>query len=257
MQSLVSIITPTFNSAGFIAETVISVKNQTHQNWEMIIVDDCSDDNTFEIIKSFAILDSRIKIFRLQKNSGTGIARDFALSKCAGTFIAFLDADDLWKPKKLETQLDFMQKNKLSFTFSFYECIDEKGVNLKNMHTSPRNLTYRQLFFCNFIGNLTAIYNADFFNKISISPTRKRQDWMLWLNILKQIKSAKPVPESLAFYRIRQNSVSASKTNLLKHNFNVYRKFHGFSVIKSYFCMIGFLFTQFFVKPFFVRHLSM
>lgn len=253
MQSLVSIIIPTFNSARFISETVQSVKNQTHQNWEMIVVDDCSEDNTFEIIKNFAKTDSRIKFFQLQKNSGTGVARDFALSKCNGNYIAFLDADDLWKPKKLEIQLDFMQKNNLNFTFCFYECINEAGINIKKTIQAPNNLSYRQLFFCNFIGNLTAIYNVDFFGKIPISPIRKRQDWMLWLTILKQIKSAKPVPESLAYYRIRQNSVSASKKSLLKHNFNVYRQFHGLSLILSGFCMIGFLFTLFFVKPFFIK----
>ena len=247
--SLVSIITPSFNSEKFIAETIESVQNQTHQNWEMIIVDDCSTDNTVSIIKEFVINDERICLFQMDKNSGAGIARNLALSKAKGDYIAFLDADDLWKPLKLEKQLQFLKENETHFTFSFYDCIDEEGNTLHKRVEAPRNLLYRQLFFCNYVGNLTGIYDVNYFGKIAISSTRKRQDWMVWLTILKKIKNAKPVPESLAFYRIRNNSLSASKIDLLKHNFAVYRSFHGFSYAVSWFIMIGFLFTQFIIKP--------
>ncbi len=254
MTSLVSIIMPTFNAEKFVSKAITSVQSQTHTNWQLIIVDDCSTDETFKILKHFSKHDNRIEVFRLEKNSGTGIARNFALSKCNGNFIAFLDADDLWKSKKLKIQLDFMAKNKLPFTFSFYETVNENGNLLGKTITAPQNLTYTKLFFCNFIGNLTAIYSVDFFGKIAIDPARKRQDWMLWLIILKKIKTAKPVPEPLAFYSIRNNSISASKINLLQHNFNVYRQFHGFNVAKATVCMIGFLFVQLFVKRFFVRN---
>lgn len=253
MNSLVSIITPCFNSEKFIAETIQSVQQQTYQNWEMIIVDDCSDDDTVSIIKSFAAKDERIRFSRLDKNSGAGIARETALSKAKGKYIAFLDADDLWKPLKLEKQLQFLKDNKLNFTFSFYDCIDEKGNSLNKRVEAPRNLSYYQLFFCNYVGNLTGIYDVNYFGKIAISTTRKRQDWMVWLTILKKVRKAKPVPESLAFYRIRDNSLSASKVDLLKHNFAVYRRFHGFNYISSLFIMVGFLFTQLIIKPFYVK----
>lgn len=253
MQKLVSIITPTFNSDKFVQATILSVQNQTYKNWELILIDDCSTDSTFEILKRLSAMDSRLKLFRLSTNSGTGVARDFALSKCSGNYIAFLDADDIWKPKKLEIQLAWMQEHRLNFTFSFYDLMDENGFDLKKTITAPKILSYRQLFFCNFVGNLTAVYNADFFGKIPISPTRKRQDWMLWLTILKQIQVAKPVPESLAIYRVRQNSISASKTNLLKYNYAVYKKFHGFTTLKSALCLIGFLFTQMIIKPFYTQ----
>jgi glycosyltransferase involved in cell wall biosynthesis len=253
---LVSIITPTFNSEKFIAEVIESIQNQSYTNWEMIIVDDCSFDKTVSIITNFAQFDSRIKLFQLEKNSGTGVARNKALSETKGRFISFLDSDDLWKPIKLEKQIKFMTKNDLPFTFSFYDCIDEEGKLLNKRVESPRKLSYKQLFYCNYIGNLTGIYDVDYFEKIPISPIRKRQDWILWLTILKKIKTAQPTPESLAFYRVRQNSISASKLDLLKHNFNVYRTFHGFNLVVSLVCMIGFLFTQLIIKPTHIKRLN-
>lgn len=252
-KPLVSIITPSFNSERFITATIQSVQNQTYQNWEMIIVDDCSTDQTVGIIEQFVINDSRIHFFQLEKNSGAGIARELALSKANGDYITFLDADDLWKPLKLEKQLQFLKDNKIHFTFSFYDCIDEEGNALNKRVEAPRNLTYLQLFFCNYVGNLTGIYDRHFFGKIAISATRKRQDWMVWLTILKKIKKAKPVPESLALYRIRDNSLSASKVDLLKHNFAVYRNFHSFNYVASVFIMIGFLFTQLLIKPRYIK----
>jgi teichuronic acid biosynthesis glycosyltransferase TuaG len=252
-ENLVSIITPSFNCEKFIGETIQSVQNQTYKNWEMIIVDDCSTDQTAAIVERFIKNDSRIHLFRLDENSGTGIARDVALSKVNGGYIAFVDADDLWKPLKLEKQLQFLKENKVPFTFSFYDCIDEEGYKLNKRVEAPRNLSYRQLFFCNYVGNLTGIYEVNYFGKIAISSTRKRQDWMVWLTVLKKIKKAKPVPESLAIYRVRNNSLSASKVDLLKHNFAVYRSFHGFNYIYSLFIIVGFLITQLMIKPLYIK----
>lgn len=250
---LVSIITPSFNSEKFIVETILSVQNQTYKNWEMIIVDDCSTDKTVSVIEEFVRKDNRIHFFQLEKNSGAGIAREMALSKASGDYISFLDADDLWKPLKLEKQLQFLKDNKIHFTFSFYDCIDEEGNPLNKRVESPRNLSYLQLFFCNYVGNLTGIYEVNYFEKIAISSTRKRQDWIVWLTILKKIRNAKPVPESLAFYRIRNNSLSASKIDLVKHNFAVYRTFHGINYLTSLCIMIVFLFTHLMIKPLYIK----
>ena len=118
-KPLVSIITPSFNCEKFIAKTILSVQNQTYKNWEMIIVDDCSSDETVSIIKEISSQDNRIQLFQLDTNSGTGIARNTAIDKAMGKYIAFLDADDLWKPLKLELQIDFLKKYNLPFTFSF------------------------------------------------------------------------------------------------------------------------------------------
>jgi teichuronic acid biosynthesis glycosyltransferase TuaG len=246
---LVSIITPCFNSGKFIAQTIQSVQNQTYKNWEMIIVDDGSQDNTVSVIKKMASQDNRIKFLQLETNSGTGIARNSALKLASGLFIAFLDADDLWKPNKLEIQIEFLKANKLPFTFSFYECINEAGQLMNRTIEAPLSLSYRQLFFCNYIGNLTGIYDVSYFGKIPITSLRKRQDWIHWLTILKKIKIAQPIPESLAFYRVRQNSISATKLDLIKHNFAVYRTFHRLNIVAALLCMTGFLFTQLFRKP--------
>ena len=254
-SSLVSIITPTYNSEKFIIETIQSVQKQSYPDWEMIIVDDCSTDNTVSIVSAISKNDSRIRFFQLEENLGTGVARDLALSKATGRYITFLDSDDLWKPSKLEKQIDFLRSKNLPFTFSFYECIDEAGNALDKKIEAPKRLKYYQLFFCNFIGNLTGIYDTSFFGKIPISSIRKRQDWMMWLTILKKIKTAMPVPESLAYYRVRENSISASKFNLLQHNFKVYRTFHGLNLVVSLICMVGFLFTQLMIKPFYTKKL--
>lgn len=253
MSELVSIITPTFNAEKYIRATIESVQKQSYQNWEMILVDDGSSDGTVTIIKEFAQKDDRIKLKELSRNSGNGFARNVALEKAAGKYIAYLDADDLWFPLKLEKQIDFLKANNLRFTFSFYNCIDEEGNTLNKRVEAPMHLTYNQLFFCNYVGNLTAIYDVDYFGKIVLEATQKRQDWRLWLTILKQIEVTKPVPETLAFYRIRKDSISSSKFKLIRHNFGVYREFHGFNFVFSVLLMTRFLFTQLIIKPRYIK----
>ena len=249
MDNLVSIITPTYNSEKFISATIQSVQNQTYSNWELIIIDDGSNDKTVEIINNTIKSDSRVQLYSLTKNEGTGVARNIGVANSKGRYISFLDSDDLWKPNKLERQLDFMKSNNLLFTFSFYECIDEKGINLNIRKEAPKLTTYQKLFFCNYIGNSTAIYNAEILGKIPINKIRKRQDWMLWLTIVKKIKVAQPLPEVLAYYRIRKNSISSSKIELLKFNFNVYYKFHKMNYLASFGCILLFIFTQLIIKP--------
>ncbi|UWY29269.1 glycosyltransferase [Flavobacterium sp. TR2] len=253
MNELVSIIVPTYNTEKFIRSTIESVQNQTYANWEMVLVDDASTDKTVSIIKEFAQQDNRIKLFELPENRGNGFARNAALEKATGRYIAYLDADDLWFPQKLEKQINFLKANNLHFTFSFYDSIDEEGNNLNRRVESPNPLTYKQLFFCNYVGNLTAIYDADYFGKIILEASQKRQDWRIWLTILKQIETAKPIPEPLAFYRIRKDSVSSSKFKLIKHNFGVYREFHGYNFVFSVLLMMRFLFTQLIMKPKYIQ----
>ncbi|MFH6945329.1 glycosyltransferase family 2 protein [Flavobacterium sp. FlaQc-50] len=254
MNELVSIIIPTYNTEKFIRATLKSVQNQSYQNWEAILVDDASTDQTVAIIAEFARNDNRIKFFQLAKNSGNGFARNVALEKATGKYIAYLDADDLWFPEKLEKQIRFLKANNLPFTFSFYDCIDEEGNDLSRRVEAPLKLTYKQLFYCNYVGNLTAIYDTAYFGKITLPASQKRQDWRLWLTILKQIKVTKPVPESLAFYRIRKDSISSSKFKLIKHNFGVYRGFHGYNFVFSLLLMTRFLFTQLVIKPRYIKN---
>jgi len=248
-MDLVSIIIPSYNSEKYISQTIQSVIDQTHKNWELIIVDDCSTDNTEHIAGEYVSNDNRIKFFRLSKNQGSGVARNYAVEIANGNYIAFLDSDDLWKPEKLEKQLAFMKGYNLPFTFSFYECIDEAGDSLNQIITTPQNISYRQLYYCNWIGNLTGIYSVDYFGKLPVSSVKKRQDWILWLTLVKQLKQVKPVPESLAYYRIRTDSLSSSKWGLVKHNFNVYRYFYKRNLARSVFDISVFLYVQLVIKP--------
>lgn len=170
-KPLVSIIVPSFNSEKFISETILSIQNQTYTNWEIILVDDCSTDGTIAIIEKFSKDDPRIQWFQLPQNSGTGIARTRAITEAKGRYIAFLDADDLWKPEKLQKQIDFLVSKNIPFTFSAYDCIDEQGNSLYKRVVPPQNLTYRQLFFCNYVGNLTGIYDTYFLRKSPSPPS--------------------------------------------------------------------------------------
>ncbi len=247
-SDLVSIVTPSYNSNRFISDTIQSVLDQTHKNWELIIVDDASKDNTCEIVNRFIKNDSRIKLIKLNQNFGAGVARNKAIHEAKGAFIAFLDADDLWKPYKLEKQLEFMETYKLSFTFSSYDQINEKGVLLHKQVKALTVLNYRKLLRCNYVGNLTGIYSVAALGKIYMPKIRKRQDWVLWMRVIEKSGETKGIQESLAYYRIRKDSMSANKINLIKYNYNFYRKGLNFATLKSVFYLILFLVEYFFVK---------
>lgn len=231
-MSLVSIITPTYNSEKYISQTIESIINQTHTNWELIITDDCSTDSTIKIIESFAKKDNRIRINKLESNSGAGIARNNSIAQAKGRFIAFCDSDDIWLPEKLERQLIFLTKNNLSFTYSGFDIIDERGKVISK-HKPPRRLTFKDLLLSNEIGCLTAIYDTSLLGKMYMSEMRNRQDWVLWLNILKQINTAEGLTNSLALYRIRKGSISRSKIDMLKFHWKVYSKEMNFNTIES------------------------
>ena len=185
MNNLVSIITPCYNSENFISETINSVLNQTYKNWEMIIVDDVSTDRSVDIISTFCKQDARIQLHQLLDNSGAAIARNKAIELAQGTFIAFLDSDDLWLPKKLEYQLDFMLKNKYLLSYTSYEIINEDGNLTNKIINCKDKLDYKRMLYSNEIGCLTAMYNRDILGKIFMPEIRKRQDYGLWLKILK------------------------------------------------------------------------
>ncbi|CAM4074741.1 glycosyltransferase family 2 protein [Gillisia hiemivivida] len=245
---LVSVIMPAYNSAKFIAESIQSVLHQFHSNWELLIIDDASEDNTVEIIEKFASSDPRIQLFQNKTNKGTGISRNIGIKAAQGSYIAFLDADDLWLPKKLEAQLDFMKRRDLEMTYSSYYLINESGQELHKKIQALPILSYKKLLKSNYVGNLTGIYKVEKLGKIYSPILRKRQDWALWLAILKRIESTKGIIEPLAKYRIRENSISNNKTALLKYNYLIYREFLKYSKLKSLVKMGVFLKEHFFIK---------
>lgn len=246
---MVSIITPMFNSEVFISETIHSILKQTYINWELILIDDNSSDNTVQLVDSFINKNSNIKLIKNTINQGAAISRNKGIELAQGDFIAFLDADDIWKSNKLEKQLAFMKKQNCDVCFSSYDLINEEGKRLNKCVKALPLLSYDKLLKSNYVGNLTGMYNTKVLGKIMVPNLRKRQDWLLWLSAIK--KSGKPamgIEESLAYYRVRENSMSSNKLGLLKYNYWVYKKGLGFSTIKSTFYMLRFLIEHFFVK---------
>ncbi|MFD1094497.1 glycosyltransferase family 2 protein [Salegentibacter chungangensis] len=246
--ALVSVIMPAFNSAGYISGSVRSVLEQTYSDLELIIVDDASTDATLATIQGLAAEDSRLRIIRNKSNEGAGISRNKGIEAARGAFIAFLDDDDLWKPEKLEKQLKFMQESQVKVCFSSYELISEKGEKLNRQVEALPFLTYNKLLKSNYVGNLTGIYNAGELGKIYAPEIRKRQDWGLWLEAVKKAGEARSIKEPLALYRVRRNSISGNKIEMLRYNFNIYHKVLGFGFFKSIRCMLMFLKEHFFVK---------
>jgi len=232
-NNLVSIITPSYNSERFISQTINSVLAQTYKDWEMIIVDDVSPDNSNKIIEEHIKKDSRIKLIKLEKNSGPAVARNRAIEEANGRYIAFLDADDLWMPEKLKKQINFMSVNNYELTYTNYETMNENGVKLNSFIISPRRLDYKQLLKSNKVGCLSAIYDTKRIGKIFMPLIKKRQDYGLWLRVLKKIDYAYNVNEVLGTYRLMSNSVSSNKIDLLKYNYALFREHEKFSVLKS------------------------
>ncbi len=247
-KDLVSVITACYNSENYILETISSVLNQTHQNWELILVDDYSTDNTISIVKEFIRADKRIKLLQLTKNSGAAVARNTAIKEANGTFIAFLDSDDKWLPKKLELQLEFMKSNNYNLTHTAYELIDNQGNSLNKTITSAKTLSYNDMLYSNKIGCLTAMYNQSELGKIYMPLLRKRQDYGLWLKILKTGEKAYGLPEVLSLYRNTENSISNNKLNLIKWNWKLYREVENLSFLKSVYYIGSNIITKVFKK---------
>lgn len=230
----ISIIIPMYNSSAFLKDAVDSVLAQSVENWELILVDDSSTDSSYELACCYAENDERIKCVRLMKNSGAAVARNVAIKKAAGRFIAFLDADDIWLPNKLEKQLGFMIENKIPFSFSGYEKVDEFG-NVFGYVGVPEKVSYSELLKTCYIGCLTAMYDTEYFGKVYMPEVRKRQDFSLWLQLLKKVDYAWGIKEPLAQYRIHSNSISANKLNVFKYTWRVYRDVEKLSLLKSFY----------------------
>lgn len=247
---LVSIITPLHNAEKFIAQTVKSVQSQGYMNWEHILVDDASTDNSVSIVESLVSSDPRSHLIKLEENKGAAFCRNRATEIARGDFIAFLDSDDLWHPRKLEKQIAFMQSGNCAVSFTSYLHIDEAGKPLHKRIKALPNLSYKKQLRNNYIGNLTGIYHSKRLGKIMAPAIRKRQDWAVWLEAIR--KSGEPalgLQEDLALYRVRKGSISANKTKLVAHNFRFYRIHLGYSWIKSLFHLFRFFWEYFLVRP--------
>lgn len=232
MKELVSIITPSYNSAEFIEETIHSVFSQTYENWEWLITDDLSKDNTVEILQKYT--DPRIKLQILEHNGGAGNARNKSLERAMGRYIAFLDSDDLWHPEYLETMINYMTENNAELVYCNYSRCSEHTMEpiLKDFEADTV-VTFSNLLKTCRLAPVSTMYDTKRTGKFFFPVKSKREDHVMWLNLLKEIPKGYPLQQTLAKYRMRENSVSRKKKNIIKDQYLVYKDFMGFSTIKS------------------------
>ena len=210
VDGLVSVIMPSWNTSNFIAESIQSVINQTYENWELIIVDDCSTDNTDDVVAKFT--DKRIRYFKNEKNSGAALSRNRALREARGEWIAFLDSDDLWNPDKLEHQINFMNEHGYTLSYTEYEKIDEGSKTLQIYVSGPEKVNKHKMYNYDYIGQLTMMYSAEKFGLIQIKDIKKNNDYAIRLQLYKKPDTcAYLLKENLAQYRVRKVSISHDK----------------------------------------------
>lgn len=221
MNDLISIIMPSYNTGTHIRDTLKSIINQTYKNWELIIVDDCSTDNTVEIIKEFD--DKRIILLENEKNSGAAISRNRALREAKGEWIAFQDSDDLWEAEKLEKQLRYMKDNRYDFTYTDYRIITPEGEMLPYICTGPDKVTKRKLYNYCYFSTITVMYNREKVGLIQIEDLKKNNDYAMWFKAAEKVKMYR-LPECLSYYCKRTNSISSgSKLKLIKYHYILFR----------------------------------
>ncbi|MCR4661087.1 MAG: glycosyltransferase family 2 protein [Clostridia bacterium] len=245
---LVSIVTPAYNCSKTILETFDSIKKQTYTNWEWIIIEDHSLDNTFELLSNLAKEDKRIVLLRTLENSGTAVARNMGIDNAKGRFVAFLDADDLWKPNKLEVQIKYMIENDVSFTYSNYDVLLPDG---KIVSFAPKKgyADYKTLLKRNDIGCLTVVYDSTKIEKPYMPlDAQKREDYAAWLDVTKKGIKAIKINESLAIYRLGNATLTSNKKKMIKYHYRVYRHHEKFGVIKSLYYLFAFMMNKKFSK---------
>ena len=249
IPGLVSVIMPTWNSSGYVTESIRSVLNQTYKNLELIITDDASTDGTPELLQKLQQTDPRIRLILNKQNGGAGVSRNCSIRAARGQYLAFLDSDDCWMSNKLERQVNFMQEKDVALCFcSYYTC------NADNQYlgyiSAPRRVSLFSMMCDNKIGFLTAIYDTTKLGKHLMPSQRKRQDHALLLTLLKICKHAYSVPEPLASYRLHAQNMSGGKLGLIKYNARTYKNIFGW---KMPFCYL-FLFT-FFLPTYFMKRI--
>ena len=238
-KELVSIIVPVYNSETFIKDTINTVKDQTYSNWELILVNDCSTDNSESIIKEHIEKDKRIKLINLNKNSGAATARNFGIEQARGKYIAFIDSDDLWLKDKLEKQIKFMQENSYVFSFTGYEFANENGVGSGKIVSVPQKINYKQALKNTTIWTSTVIFNIEEIGKDLIKmPNVPSEDTATWWKVLKTGVIAYGLNETLSLYRRSAGTLSANKFVAIKRIWNLYRNVEHLNIFCSIYCFI-------------------
>lgn len=230
-NELVSIIMPSFNTAKYISESINSVLAQTYENWELLIVDDCSTDNTDDVVARFN--DPRIKYFKNDKNSGAAVSRNRALREVKGRWIAFLDSDDLWESEKLEKQIRFMEENSYAFSYTNYREINEASEPMGVRVTGPKRITKAGMYAYCWPGCLTVMYDADVVGLVQIEDIKKNNDYAMWLKACRKA-NCYLLNEDLASYRKRSGSISNhSYKALIKWHYKLFREAEHMHPVKA------------------------
>lgn len=241
IEGLVSVIMPMYNAQQYIAMTIDSVIAQTYENWEMIIVDDCSVDGCDEIVKNYIKKDNRIHYYRNEQNMGVAATRNCAIMYARGQYIAFLDSDDLWKPDKLKKQLVLMKNEECSFCYGSCEVINQNGMDIGKTRIVPSTINYRQLLKGNDIPCLTVVIDRGQIPDI-IMPQIPHEDYATWLTLLKDYHIiAYGIQDVIAVYRERIGSVSGKKGHAMRWTWNIYRDYLNLSYWQSVVCFVNYM----------------
>ena len=231
-EPLVSVIMPAYNCEDFIGKSIESVLNQTYVNLELIITDDKSTDGTINVVREYMDKDDRVHLLTLDKNSGAAVARNNSIKHAHGIYLAFLDSDDIWKQEKLQKQIAYMIENDIDFCATSYGKIDEEG-KVKNKIVSALNEYDYEKLLISCPGNSTIIYNCSKLGKVYGPDIRKRNDFALWLNVIKISKKCIGMKEVLSFHRLRGGSISINKRKLVKYQWIVYKDYEQLGYFKS------------------------
>lgn len=229
----VSIITPCYNSAKYLQETIDSVLCQTFTDWEWLITDDCSIDDSVKIIQNTS--DTRIKLIQNKTNGGAGIARNLSLKEAKGRYITFLDADDFWNSNFLEEMISFMKEENAELVYSNYARCDEDLDPKIADFIADKEVTFQNLLKTCRLSLLSSMYDSKRVGKEYFPEKSKREDHVMWLNLLKKVPVGKPLPKTMAKYRMHAASISRKKTNIMKDQYLVYKDFMGYSTLKSWY----------------------
>lgn len=238
MAELVSIITPTFNSSPYLRETYQSLKNQSYPHWEWLVVDDASTDTTVALLHELQESDSRIKLFINTHNQGPAVSRNVGIEIASGTYMTFIDADDIWFSDFIENSIQTIQSTGYPFVFSSYRRSDEQLNFVYSDFIVPEKVTYTDILKTNSISCLTAFLDIQTLGKKLMPLIHKRQDMGLWLQYLKVIPFAYGIQEPKAIYRIRKNSLSRKKSDLIKYQWQFYREVEHLNVAQSLYYML-------------------
>lgn len=238
-EKLISIITPIYNGERFVSETIESVLSQTYTNWEMIIINDGSKDNSESIVKEYCNRDNRIQL-HTQPNAGSAAARNNGIRRANGRYIALLDADDTWEPNFIESQLNLMRREGAQLVCAAHKRINSNGEEVLSPFYPPQYFTYKDMLKTCHISCLTGVYDSKQFGKIYLNENfgSLRDDYVYWLEIIKKTEFASGNQEVIASYRILDNSATSKKSKMIKPQYRVYREVEKLGLISSLYYLV-------------------